>query len=151
MKIKTVVIALVVVAIVSAAAYYLGAVIRARTGKPTVQSLSGGYEAVFLTNGQVYFGKVAKRGKDEIVIKDIYYLRVEQQLQPAPENDSSNKQSQPQLGLVKLGDEIHGPADEMRLNMDHVLFTESLKDSGQVVQAIRRHKESVVQKEKSPN
>ncbi len=138
MKSKTVVIALVVIAIVSTAAYYFGVVIQTRAQKPTAQSVSRSYEAVFLTNGQVYFGKVAKRDRDEIVVRDIYYLRVEQQLQPAPENQTDQ---QPKIALVKLGDEIHGPQDIMRINTQHVLFTEKLKENGQVVQTILRHKQ----------
>ena len=33
-----------------------------------------GYQAVFLTNGQVYFGKLSGAHKDYVTLNDIYYL-----------------------------------------------------------------------------
>src|SRR5690606_16486950 len=46
------------------------------------------YQAVFFTNGQVYFGKLEGFGKDTLKMTDIYYL----QTQSADENDSENPQ-----------------------------------------------------------
>ena len=99
------------------------------------------YQAVFLSNGQVYFGKARATG-DVVVVKDIYYLQVsQQQIQPAPEGQTQ----QPQVQLVKLGNEIHGPQDEMTINKDHVLFTEDLKEDGKVVKAIRNFQQNGTQ------
>lgn len=96
------------------------------------------YQAVFLTNGQVYFGKIA--GGDEKVVKltDIYYLQVQQNVQPAEENKDESDKSQ--ISMAKLGDELHGPEDTMFIQRDQVLFWENLKDSGKVVQAIKSNK-----------
>ena len=92
------------------------------------------WQAVFLSNGQVYFGKIMKENKEEIYLTDIYYLQVssplQQDSQPAPRGE---------LSLVKLGNELHGPEDLMIINKEHVLFTEDLRDDGKVVQAILRH------------
>ncbi|MDP2587115.1 MAG: hypothetical protein Q8P32_05135 [Candidatus Komeilibacteria bacterium] len=96
-----------------------------------------GWQAVFLTNGQVYFGKVAKENNDTIVLEDIYYLQVAQSPQPTPEG----QQSEQNLSLVKLGNELHGPKDAMKINMAQVLFTEELKADSKVVDAIVRYKE----------
>jgi hypothetical protein len=92
------------------------------------------YQAVFLTNGQVYFGKITRQTASEVAIEDIYYLQVEGQIQPEREGE------QPRLSLVKLGNELHGPEDIMFVNRDHVLFWENLKDDGRVVSAIKDHK-----------
>ena len=100
---------------------------------------STGWQAVFLTNGQVYFGKVAKNSGDILVLKDIYYLQVTQQIQPTEANQVQD-QSQ-NLSLVKLGNELHGPKDEMRINRSQVLFTEDLKADSKVVDAIIRYKQ----------
>lgn len=91
------------------------------------------YQAVFLTNGQVYFGKVASMNAKEVVLQDIYYLQV-QQVQPKPED-----QPQQKLTLIKLGNELHGPEDKMYINAEQVLFYENLKDEGKVVQAIKKY------------
>ena len=93
-------------------------------------------QAVFLTNGQVYFGKIATVNKQYIDLKDIYYLNVSQQVQPDQKN--ANSQQQNSVSLVKLGCELHGPVDQMVINRDQVTFWENLKDSGQVTDAIKK-------------
>ena len=37
------------------------------------------YQAVFLANGQVYFGKLSEPNNQSVTLKDIYYLQVVQQ------------------------------------------------------------------------
>jgi hypothetical protein len=93
----------------------------------------GQYQALFLTNGQVYFGKLSNVDNSYVRLTDIYYLQVQQNVQPA---DSSNK-SQPKVSLAKLGSELHGPEDQMEVNRDQVLFWENLKADGKVANAIR--------------
>src|SRR5687768_4135344 len=89
-------------------------------------------QAVFLTNGQVYFGYVSRENNKTVTVKDIYYLQVQQPLQPPKDNE----QQQPQISLVKLGNELHGPVDEMRINREHILFIEDMKNDSKVNQAI---------------
>lgn len=97
------------------------------------------WQAVFLTNGQVYFGRVVKQNREEMKVKEIYYLQVTRPLQQTEEGE---EQANPQgeLSLVKLGNELHGPTDAMSINRDHVLFIEDLKDDSNVVQAIANYK-----------
>lgn len=96
------------------------------------------YQAVFLTNGQVYFGKIIKKTPSSTTLTDIYYLQVQQPIQPVAEDDKNKQQTQ--IQLVKLGNELHKPKDEMVINNEQVLFTEEIQDDGQVGQAITRHK-----------
>lgn len=96
-----------------------------------------GWSAVFLTNGQVYFGKIANQNDKNIVLKEIYYLQVAQSPQPAPEGQTA----QQNISLVKLGNELHGPEDAMNINMAQVLFTEALKKDSRVVEAILKYLE----------
>ena len=91
-----------------------------------------GHQAIFLTSGQVYFGKLEKSG-DWFKLSDVYYLQVDQNLQQGSTPISSNFQ------LVKLGSEIHGPEDIMYLEPMNVLFWENLKSDSQVLQAIERY------------
>jgi hypothetical protein len=97
------------------------------------------WQAVFLTNGQVYFGKVEKQNQVELVVKDIYYLQVTRPLQQTEEGEQQPN-PQGELSLVKLGNELHGPTDGMLINRDHVLFVEDLKEDSNVVQAIDNYK-----------
>lgn len=101
---------------------------------------SGEWQAVFLTNGQVYFGQVAKSTRDELVLEEIYYLQITQPLQRSSDQNVP-VQNQNELALVKLGNELHGPTDEMRINKDHILFTEDLKEDSKVVEAIENSKD----------
>jgi len=106
------------------------------------ESISGfdqEYQAVFLTNGQVYFGKVVKNNKAELVLEDIYYLQVTRPLQQTQEGqEQANPQGE--LSLVKLGNELHGPTDAMHVNRDQILFIEDLKNDSNVSQAISNYK-----------
>ena len=97
------------------------------------------YQAVFLTNGQVYFGQVMSENSAEVVVQDIYYLQVTRPLQQTEEGEQQPN-PQGELSLVKLGNELHGPTDSMFINRDHVLFIEDLKDDSNVVQAILNYK-----------
>jgi hypothetical protein len=93
------------------------------------------WQAVFLTNGQVYFGHVVQEGKATVVLRDIYYLQVTSPLQQAEDEGEQTNE----LSLVKLGNELHGPKDEMRIVRENVLFVEDLKEDSKVVQAIERY------------
>jgi hypothetical protein len=96
------------------------------------------YQAVFLTNGQVYFGKVSNVDKSYVSIKDIYYLQVQQTVQPK-DNSAANANNQ-QVSLAKLGGELHGPEDVMYVSRQQVLFWENLKNDGKVADAIAKYK-----------
>jgi hypothetical protein len=96
------------------------------------------FQAVFLTNGQVYFGKVSKVDSSYVKLTDIYYLQVQQTVQPK-DNNASNAQNQ-QVSLAKLGGELHGPEDVMYISRQQVLFWENLKGDGKVAKAIADYK-----------
>lgn len=101
------------------------------------------YQAVFFTNGQVYFGKLQAGGGDYLKLTDIYYLQSQASDTESsnPQNVSSDQQSN-NVQLIKLGNEIHGPEDEMIINKDQVLFYENLKSDGKVAQTIAQAKEN---------
>lgn len=109
------------------------------TGKPT-----RAWNAVFLTNGQVYFGHIARDAQDTLVLRDVFYLQVAPPLQqrdpnePAtpPQASQAGGRASPDITLVKLGNELHGPTDAMSINREHVLFTEELRNDSTIVQAI---------------
>lgn len=96
----------------------------------------GQYQAVFLNGGQVYFGKIGSYTGKYLTLTDIFYLRVNQQVQPGQTTASND------VSLAKLGSELHGPEDQMVLNRSEVQFWENLKDDGQVVKAITEYKKN---------
>ena len=87
-------------------------------------------QAVFLENGQVYFGSITGLNSSYLNLSNIYYLRVNQQVQPGKEA------AQNDVSLVKLGCELHGPEDLMTINREQVTFWENLKSDGQVAKAV---------------
>lgn len=95
-------------------------------------------QAVFLNGGQVYFGKISDLNSKYLTLNNIYYLRVNQQVQP--EQQQQNAQPGPNdISLVKLGCELHGPEDSMVINREQVIFWENLKADGQVVKAVEAY------------
>ena len=97
------------------------------------------YQAVFLTNGQVYFGKLQNATGDYLELTDIYYLQVDSEIQSGEEADAAATDSNVQL--IKLGNELHGPQDEMQISAQQVLFWENLKPDSRVSEAINNYTE----------
>jgi hypothetical protein len=91
------------------------------------------WKAVFLTNNQVYFGHFwGFPFEGTITLRDVYYLEFSESGQSL---DATQDQSQ--LKLVKLGNEIHGPTDEMVIPMSQVLFWETLRSDSAIVTTIK--------------
>lgn len=96
------------------------------------------YQAVFLSNGQVYFGKLFNESGQYPILREVYYLQITQ----APQPIQPGEQPPTNINIVKLGGELHAPKDEMRINRDHIVFVEDLKNDSQVIQAINQFKEA---------
>lgn len=90
-------------------------------------------QAVFLNGGQVYFGRIKDLNDSYMRVRDIYYLRVNQQVQPDQQQQQATAND---ISLVKLGCELHGPQNEMLINREQVVFWENLKSDGQVAEAV---------------
>jgi hypothetical protein len=102
----------------------------------STSKLAGKYQAVFLDNGQVYFGTVSigKLTSDMegwLRLENVFYFKQTQ----APQSDVTKSD----VSLSKLGSEVHGPDDFMEINPEHVLFVEDLKETSQVVKAIQEY------------
>ena len=81
------------------------------------------YQAVFLTNDQIYFGHLKNVTSDYLILFDVYYIKVN--------DDGAGR-------LVKLGTgEPHGPRDEMIINQDQLLFWENLNSGSPVINTIK--------------
>jgi hypothetical protein len=127
---------LVVAAALIVSALLLGWIIGNNDDGPTgYQNIdSKRYQAVFLSNGQVYFGRLSNSGSELVKMTNIWYLQVQQGTQSA---DALNDSSKSQVSLAKMGNELHGPDDSMSISKDQVLFWENLKDDSKVVKAIK--------------
>lgn len=95
------------------------------SGFPHVEAQK--WQAVFLTNNQVYFGKLSSVDANYVSLTHVYYLRT------ATDLENQNNGS---LNLIKLGGEVHGPEDPIYIPKESILFWENMKDSSRVVQTI---------------
>ena len=97
-------------------------------GRPLSAEIdASSYQAVFLTGGQVYFGKLSAVG-DHYLLGDVFYLA------------SSDAGSSAAGQLIKRGQELHGPREPMVILNASILFIENLRDEGTVATAIRKFK-----------
>ena len=85
------------------------------------------YQAVFLDNGQVFFGK-AEAGPDFVTVRNVYYI------QRAASKDSKDPKEVRNI-LVKRGQEWHGP-EFMHVNKHHVVLIEPVAQDSQVAKLI---------------
>ena len=92
------------------------------------QGVTAGYHAVFLSNGQVYFGTLTEPKAQYVMLTGVYYF-----------GRTDSEAAADDLALVKLGSEVHGPADILKINRDHILFIEELRADSRVVEAMKDH------------
>lgn len=88
------------------------------------------YQAVFLANGQVFFGRYYDRIGPYVKVVQPYYIQ-----QSGDANDPANP---PQQKIVRRGDELHGPLPQMLVPRTSVLFVEDLADASPVTQFIAK-------------
>ncbi len=120
---KTVALIVVVVAALVAAAFLFGSwVLTLSTAKQNV-SKSSDYSAVYLTSGDIYFGKLSWFPWPRL--KNVWYI----QRTVAPN-------SQSQLGVAPFVNAFWGPMDEVYLNPKEIIFWTRLRSDSQLVGAL---------------
>jgi hypothetical protein len=105
----------------------LGAGLYIARRAPAGPRLETPYQAILLTNGQAYFGKLEGWGTPYPVLRDVFYV----QSQTNPETKQVTNI------LVKRGKEWHGP-DRMYLNASHIVLVEPVNPNSRVAELIRQ-------------
>jgi hypothetical protein len=90
-----------------------------------LHSFSTPYQAVLLSNGAVYYGKLTGYRSHNPTLTDIFYI--------VSKTDPNTKQVT--NVLVKRGKELHGP-DRMYLNANQIVFVEPVGPDSKVAQLI---------------
>lgn len=80
------------------------------------------YQAVFLSNNQVYFGKLTKLNSEFFSLTNPHYLQ---------EGDTKEDHK-----IVRLGDEFHKPENVMYIPQSQIIFIENLQNDTQIVNTI---------------
>lgn len=97
---------------------------------------SGPRQAIFLGNGQVYFGYASDLRNQIVTLQDVYYLRSQSSLTAADSKTPATPPPTATIDLIKLGDEIYGPTDVMQINRDSITHIEEMKSDSQINQKI---------------
>lgn len=92
---------------------------------PSAVSFEQTYQAVVLSNGQTYFGRLEGYGTEKPVLREVYYVQ-----------SGVNEQKQPTNILVKRGKEWHSP-DRMYLNPRQIVMVEPVGPTSRVYELIR--------------
>ncbi len=103
---------------------------------------SGPRQAIFLADGQIYFGYASSMRNQIITLVDVYYL--------LPSAALTDKNATPatsqKVDLIKLGvggeDDLIGATDRMEINRDGIKYIEDMKDDSQINQKIKTYLES---------
>lgn len=84
------------------------------------------YQAVFLSNGQIFFGKLTSGNDTYFELRHVYLLQsaVTSRGRPGAQQ------------LIKLTKEIHGPQDLMMIDRSQILYIENLDPRGQAAKLI---------------
>lgn len=92
---------------------------------PQKQAFTTAYQAVLLSNGAVYYGKLEGYSTRHPVLTNVFYI--------ISKTDPDSKQVT--NILVKRGKELHGP-DRMYLNPSQIIFVEPVGPGSKVAQLI---------------
>jgi len=94
------------------------------------------FQAVFLNNGQIYFGKLSNFNDTSFKLTNIYYPQAQS---TDDEEETSTQNASSGIQLIRLGDEVHGPESEMFISKDQILYYENLKSDSKVSQLIQQN------------
>jgi hypothetical protein len=97
------------------------------------------YQAVFMDNGQVFFGKIENTGGDYPLLRDVYYIGRQQ----SPDGKEVRNI------LIKRGNEWHSP-EYMYVNKQHIVVLEPVAANSRVAQLIKEAKTQAPQQQMQP-
>ncbi len=98
-------------------------------------------QAVFLTNGQVYFGNIQNINDKYINLTGIYFLTTQDAQPSNSSNATAANNANSSVALQKLGcAQLHYPDDQMIIQRQQVSFWENLNSDGQVAKAVAQYK-----------
>jgi hypothetical protein len=87
------------------------------------------WQAVFLSNGQVYFGHLTVASEEFYELREAFYIR---ESPPAQEGQPPTRE------VRALSSEFHQPENRMLIRKDEVLLVENLLPDSDVAEAIER-------------
>jgi hypothetical protein len=108
---------------------------RAWWPQSTEAQTSNTFQAIFMQNGQVYFGKITQSDSEYVTLEHVYYIQSASQ-SSATQNAAETQTTGTEISLVRLGSELHAPESKLYINKDHIMFYEDLRPDSQVLKSI---------------
>lgn len=100
----------------------------------TERSMKNKVQAVFLENGQIYFGVLSRGGPDSWRLASPHYL------ERSPVSAGESAGSEMQTTLKKLTEDMHRPENAMYISDKNILFWQNLQNASPIAQAIMNGK-----------
>lgn len=97
-----------------------------------------GWQVVYLSNGQVYFGHLQGMGGQMVTINDVYYLPTQKQADLIPGREIADQSVQ--ITLTKLGSQYPGTTNQLQVNRSTIIMVEQLRADSKIVDAINKMK-----------
>jgi hypothetical protein len=98
---------------------------------------SSRYQAVFLANGQIYFGKLKDFNDDSFQLSKMYYPQA--QATDASGEEAADATQQSNIQLYRVTDGVHGPEDQMIIMKSQILYYENLQENSKVTELINQN------------
>ncbi|SRR6266571_1802889 len=95
----------------------------------TMPTFGARYQAVFLANGQTYFGHYLDRLGPYVKVENAFYIAQ----QPTAEEGQT-----PESRIIRRGSELHQPLPYVLIPKSAILFVEDLRQDSQVAQFMDR-------------
>lgn len=108
-------------------AFVLWRLVSARSGGVERRIDTGGYQAISLTTGQLYFGRLRDTGGEFVEVRDAHYIR---EVEGAKEGDATRSE------VVPTSTQLHRPRSRLVLPRSQVVTIEDLADDSAAVKAI---------------
>jgi len=105
--------------------------IKASSALPEVK-----WYAVKLGNGDVFYGQIADKTTDPVVMTDVYYDYDQMNKDSSADAGTLPKSEPGNLRLVKRGKEAHGPSGTLDIVRAQVVYMEPLATDSKVLKAI---------------
>jgi len=87
------------------------------------------YQAVFLANGQTYFGRYYDRLGPYVKVENVFYIQ---------QTRAADPDAPPESKLVRRGSELHEPTSAMLIAKSAILFVEDLQEGSSVAEFMRK-------------
>lgn len=96
------------------------------------------YQAVFLSNGNTFFGKLETVGSSQLKLSEVFYP---ESSATAGEDDQLENPDENTTRLIPFREHMYGPEDEMMFDRSQLVFFMNLKSDGQVSNLIKEYQD----------